>query len=148
MAAKGEMDAVTGVETTGHEWDGIRELNNPLPRWWVYTFYVCIAFSVVWWILVSLLALDLRPLAGPARLEPAPRLRAPLRGGPGGAGTVDRPDRGPGHGRDPADPELVQFAIAGGEKQLQDQLRPLPWPGRRRPGLLPDAGRRRLALGR
>ena len=40
MAAKGERDAVTGVETTGHEWDGIRELNNPLPRWWVYTFYV------------------------------------------------------------------------------------------------------------
>ena len=29
MAAKGEKDAITGVETTGHEWDGIRELDNP-----------------------------------------------------------------------------------------------------------------------
>ncbi|MBX3508752.1 MAG: cytochrome C oxidase Cbb3, partial [Parvibaculum sp.] len=28
-------DDVTGVETTGHEWDGIRELNNPLPKWWI-----------------------------------------------------------------------------------------------------------------
>jgi len=51
MASKPEKDAVTGVETTGHEWDGIKELNNPLPSWWVYTFYVCIAFSVVWFIL-------------------------------------------------------------------------------------------------
>ena len=33
------IDEVSGVETTGHEWDGIRELNNPLPRWWVWTFY-------------------------------------------------------------------------------------------------------------
>jgi cytochrome c oxidase cbb3-type subunit III len=30
------------VETTGHSWDGITELNNPMPRWWVYTFYGCI----------------------------------------------------------------------------------------------------------
>lgn len=44
--AKNEIDDVTGVETTGHEWDGIRELNNPLPRWWLWTFYVCILFSI------------------------------------------------------------------------------------------------------
>ena len=33
-----EIDDVTGVETTGHEWDGIKELNMPLPRWWLLTF--------------------------------------------------------------------------------------------------------------
>jgi cbb3-type cytochrome c oxidase subunit III len=27
------------VNTTGHQWDGIEEYNNPLPRWWVWTFY-------------------------------------------------------------------------------------------------------------
>ena len=31
-----EIDHVTGTTTTGHEWDGIKELNKPLPRWWVY----------------------------------------------------------------------------------------------------------------
>ncbi len=41
-------DELTGVETTGHEWDGIRELNNPLPRWWLYVLYACIAFAVVY----------------------------------------------------------------------------------------------------
>ncbi|MFD2032295.1 cytochrome-c oxidase, cbb3-type subunit III [Ancylobacter dichloromethanicus] len=45
-----EVDAVTGVTTTGHEWDGIRELNNPLPRWWLWTFYACIVWAVVYWI--------------------------------------------------------------------------------------------------
>jgi cytochrome c oxidase cbb3-type subunit III len=34
------------VETTGHSWDGITELNNPLPRWWVLTFYGCIIWAI------------------------------------------------------------------------------------------------------
>lgn len=45
-----EKDHVSGVETTGHEWDGIKELNNPLPRWWLWVFYACIIWSVGYWI--------------------------------------------------------------------------------------------------
>jgi len=33
-------------ETTGHEWDGIREYNKPLPRWWLYTFYATIVWGI------------------------------------------------------------------------------------------------------
>lgn len=33
-------------ETTGHEWDGIEELNTPLPRWWLWTFYATIVWGV------------------------------------------------------------------------------------------------------
>jgi cytochrome c oxidase cbb3-type subunit 3 len=40
------IDESTGVETVGHEWDGIEELNNPLPRWWLWTFYACIVFAI------------------------------------------------------------------------------------------------------
>lgn len=47
---KNEVDAVTGVSTTGHEWDGIRELNNPLPRWWLWTFYATIVWAFLYWI--------------------------------------------------------------------------------------------------
>ncbi len=36
------------VETTGHSWDGIEEYNNPLPKWWLYTFYVCIVWGVLY----------------------------------------------------------------------------------------------------
>ncbi|WP_376874586.1 cytochrome-c oxidase, cbb3-type subunit III [Albirhodobacter sp. R86504] len=34
--------------TTGHEWDGIKELNNPLPRWWLWTFYACVVWGVAY----------------------------------------------------------------------------------------------------
>ncbi len=47
-----EIDQPTGVETTGHEWDGIKELNNPLPRWWLIILWVTVAWSVVYWILM------------------------------------------------------------------------------------------------
>ncbi|WP_308911593.1 cytochrome-c oxidase, cbb3-type subunit III [Pseudokordiimonas caeni] len=41
-----DIDQISGVETTGHEWDGIKELNNPLPKWWLYTFYATILFAI------------------------------------------------------------------------------------------------------
>ncbi|HEY8380534.1 MAG TPA: cytochrome-c oxidase, cbb3-type subunit III [Microvirga sp.] len=48
--AKPHVDASTGRETTGHEWDGIRELNNPLPRWWLMVLYATIVWSIGYWI--------------------------------------------------------------------------------------------------
>ena len=50
MTTKRDIDDVTGVETTGHEWDGIKELNKPLPRWWLLTFYACIVWAIGYWI--------------------------------------------------------------------------------------------------
>ena len=47
---KRDIDDVTGVETTGHEWDGVKELNKPLPKWWLFTFYACILWAVGYWI--------------------------------------------------------------------------------------------------
>jgi cytochrome c oxidase cbb3-type subunit III len=48
--SKPEVDQVTGVETTGHEWDGVKELNKPLPKWWVWTFYATIVWAIGYWI--------------------------------------------------------------------------------------------------
>ena len=49
-STKREVDAVTGIETTGHEWDGIKELDKPLPRWWLWTFYVTVIWSIGYWV--------------------------------------------------------------------------------------------------
>jgi cytochrome c oxidase cbb3-type subunit 3 len=47
-----EVDEHTGTETTGHEWDGIKELNTPLPLWWVWVFYATVLFAVGYWVLM------------------------------------------------------------------------------------------------
>ena len=51
MAEHSEIDTVSGRSTTGHEWDGIKELNTPLPRWWLLTFYATILWSIGYWII-------------------------------------------------------------------------------------------------
>ena len=45
-----DVDRLTGTSTTGHAWDGIKELNTPLPRWWLWTFYLTIIWSVAYWV--------------------------------------------------------------------------------------------------
>jgi len=48
MPTKIEKDSHSGVDTTGHDWDGVRELDNPLPKWWLYTWLACIAWALVY----------------------------------------------------------------------------------------------------
>ncbi|MEM7074932.1 MAG: cytochrome-c oxidase, cbb3-type subunit III [Pseudomonadota bacterium] len=48
MSDSADRDEITGIDTTGHEWDGIKELNNPLPRWWLWTFYATILWGVIY----------------------------------------------------------------------------------------------------
>ena len=45
-----QIDELTGTATTGHEWDGLRELNTPLPRWWLWTFYATIIWAIAYWV--------------------------------------------------------------------------------------------------
>lgn len=45
-----ERDALSGVETTGHVWDGIRELNNPAPRWWLIIFLLTVVWALGYWV--------------------------------------------------------------------------------------------------
>jgi cytochrome c oxidase cbb3-type subunit 3 len=50
MADRTDVDHVSGTATTGHEWDGIKELNTPLPRWWVNVFYATIIWAFGYWV--------------------------------------------------------------------------------------------------
>ena len=50
MANK-RIDQATGTETVGHEWDGIEELDTPMPRWWLWSLYATIVWGIVYVIL-------------------------------------------------------------------------------------------------
>src|SRR5262245_16126609 len=51
MTDHSDIDHVSGTSTTGYEWDGIKELNTPLPRWWLVTFYLTIVWAIGYWVL-------------------------------------------------------------------------------------------------
>lgn len=70
--SKSERDEVTGQNTTGHVWDGIRELDRPLPRWWLLTFYATIVFALGYMVLYP--AIPLLRSATPGLLGYSSRL--------------------------------------------------------------------------
>jgi cytochrome c oxidase cbb3-type subunit 3 len=47
MPTKDQKDLyATEAKETGHEWDGITEYDNPLPKWWLYVFFTTIVFAI------------------------------------------------------------------------------------------------------
>jgi cytochrome c oxidase cbb3-type subunit 3 len=48
----GSADKAAAEGETGHEWDGIRELDHPLPRWWLWVWFASIVFCIGYWILM------------------------------------------------------------------------------------------------
>ena len=120
MADKIERDEVSGTDTTGHEWDGIKELDTPLPRWWLYVFYASIVASVIYWILMPAWPMvngytkglldfsDRRNVA--AEVEMLQSSRAPMFERLANASAADLA----------GDPELQSFARAAGESVFGD----------------------------
>ena len=100
--------------TTGHEWDGIRELNNPLPRWWLYTFYATIVWAIGYVILYPALPgigeASKGLLGWSSRREVAAEM---LQVDQGRAATIQRIESTP-LGELRRDPDLMHFAVEGG----------------------------------
>jgi len=127
MSEAPERDDVTGIETTGHEWDGITELDQPLPKWWLTIFYASIIGSVLFWIAYPSwpvwlgewtytkgvmgdttrddVAQELAAVAE-ARADTLTRIRESELSAIGG------------------DPELLRFALASGEAAFGDNCAP------------------------
>ena len=130
-------------ETTGHEWDGIEEFNNPLPRWWLWTFYACIVWAMWYTIAYPAWPLINEATAGYKGWSTRENVAAGDRRGRGGqrrdqrAAGLGRADRDPGH----AELQPMPLGRCG---RLQDMVRAVPRLGRggaSRRGVSQPAGR-------
>jgi cytochrome c oxidase cbb3-type subunit 3 len=123
-AKKRDIDAVTGIETTGHEWDGVKELNKPLPKWWVWTFYATIVWAIGYWIAYPAFP----TLAGYTKGMFGYSQRAVVAGDVKAAlasqGALREQLAGVGLDKIKGDPDLLRFAMAGGAAAFQANCAP------------------------
>jgi cytochrome c oxidase cbb3-type subunit III len=115
MSAKKETNKPGEVGTTGHSWDGIEELNNPLPRWWLYTFYACVVWAIAYSVAYPAWPMLTRATPGllgastradvAAEIQRFDDANAAIKGKLAGAELTQIS----------ADPELQQFANSAGE---------------------------------
>jgi cytochrome c oxidase cbb3-type subunit 3 len=112
MARKPERPPV--IETTGHSWDGIEELNNPLPRWWLWTFYGCIAFSAVYVVLYPAIPMLTGATPGVLGYSTRGEVAVAISDANAANAALDTRLIATPLAEIPNDPELLQYATAGG----------------------------------
>jgi cytochrome c oxidase cbb3-type subunit 3 len=125
MAAdESQVDKISGQTTTGHEWDGIRELNTPLPRWWLWLFYLTILFSAAYWIAYPAWPLATSYTAGLLGYTNRGRVAADV-----AAGQAARTQMAAGLetatlAQIASDPKLTEIALAEGKAAFGDNCAP------------------------
>lgn len=113
------IDEVSGVETTGHSWDGIRELNNPLPRWWLWTFYLTIIWAIGYMVLYPAIPLINGATQGILGYSSRAEVVADLADAKAAQGELlDKIAATPVE-EIASDPDLLSFAIAGGSSAFK-----------------------------
>ena len=114
MAGKRDVDEATNTQTTGHEWDGIKELDTPMPRWWLWSLYATIVWGVIYlflmpaWPLINGATPGLLGYSSRGAVErdiaEAEAVNAPL----------DAQLMSVDIASIPEDPDMLRYAIAGG----------------------------------
>jgi cytochrome c oxidase cbb3-type subunit 3 len=114
MAEQKRIDDVTGTATSGHEWDGIEELDTPMPRWWLWSLYASIVWGIVYVILYPAWPMIHGATEGvlgwtsrgqlEAEMQADAQRRAPVMNAIAATPIADLP----------AKPELMQAAVQGG----------------------------------
>lgn len=118
------VDQVTGTQIRNHDWDGIQELDTPLPRWWLWTFLATVVWGVAYWVVMpswplidsytkGVLGWSQRANVAAAMVETA-EARRPLQ---------DRLLAAPPDTIE-ADPQLFEFAQASGRALFKDNCAP------------------------
>ncbi len=117
---KKDVDDVTGTETTGHEWDGIKELNTPLPRWWLVIFIACIVWAVGYWIVMPAWPLLHSYTHGVLNHSEREEVMANVHALQAARADKERAFTHASLAQIQANPDLLQFALAEGKAAFGD----------------------------
>ncbi len=109
-----QIDEVSGIETTGHDWDGIRELNSPLPRWWLWTFYITIIWAIGYWIAMPAWPLLTDYTRGVLGISQRAQLSDQIAAVKAGQAELIARTAKASVAEIKGNPELLEFALAGG----------------------------------
>ncbi|MFS8115099.1 cytochrome-c oxidase, cbb3-type subunit III [Rhizobium jaguaris] len=118
------IDEISGVETTGHEWDGIRELNNPMPRWWVWTFCATILWAVGYAILYPSIPMIKDTTKGLLGFSSRAELQQQVQVAKAAQTQFEQQIAAKTVAEIDADPSLREFAIAGGASAFKVNCAP------------------------
>jgi cytochrome c oxidase cbb3-type subunit 3 len=106
-------------ETTGHQWDGIQELNNPLPRWWLWTFYITIIWAVGYMVLYPAVPLLTQATPGVFGYASRADLEKEINHYKQANAALDTALVSHALSDVPADQALTQYAVSGGRAVFQ-----------------------------
>lgn len=125
MADKPERDEVTGYNTTGHIWDhDLKELNKPLPKWWLYVLYATIVWSIGYWVLYPawpLVSSHTQGLLGYSQRE---TVRSEIQQARAAQSELREAVKTADLSQIRSDADLLRFAMAGGEAAFGDNCAP------------------------
>lgn len=119
MADQKPIDQHSGMETTGHEWDGIRELNTPLPRWWLWVFYATVVWAVGYWIAMPAWPYFTGFTKGVLGYSSRADVEAKIAAAEKAQGGLNREIANSTLEQIRTDPKLLEFAIAGGRSAFR-----------------------------
>ncbi len=114
-----DIDHISGTETTGHEWDGIKELNTPLPRWWLWTFYITIVWAIAYTVAYPAWPLISSNTKGMLGYSSRADVAAELASAEAAKGDIVAKIASTDVADIAADPELSRFAIAAGRSNFK-----------------------------
>ena len=122
--AKREPHTSTKAETTGHEWDGVTELNKPLPKWWLWTFYATIVWAIGYWLLMPAWPLVSSYTKGYLGYSQRERVTEEVAAAKSAKSAYRDKIAAMDLTAISNDPELLSFALAGGEAAFGDNCAP------------------------
>jgi len=124
MPTKPEKDSAQTTLIRSHEWDGIQEMDNPLPRWWLYVFYASVAVSLLYYVLYPAIPFFNSHTTGTLDYTARKALDTAMAEAAAGQAVYFEQISAKTPAEIIADPNLLNFALAGGKAVFADNCAP------------------------